>query len=78
MSYGVGSRCSLDPTLLWLWCRLVAAALIKPLAWGPPYAVGTALNKQTNKQTNKYSELEISCLKRDLEETQKFPDDSVG
>ena len=28
MSYGVGCRHSLDPTLLWLWCRLVATALI--------------------------------------------------
>ena len=23
-----GCRCGLDPTLLWLWCRLAAAALI--------------------------------------------------
>ena len=26
--YGVGHGCSLDPALLWLWCRLEAAALI--------------------------------------------------
>ena len=25
-----------DPALLWLWCRLVATALIQPLAWEPP------------------------------------------
>ena len=24
MSCGVGCRCSSDPTLLWLWCRLAA------------------------------------------------------
>ena len=54
-----------------LWCRLqtqlgfgivmalvyrpVAVALIRSLAWGPPYAVSAALKKQTktNKQTNK-------------------------
>ena len=26
--------------LLWLWCRLATTALIRPLAWEPPYAVG--------------------------------------
>ena len=25
-----------DPALLWLWCRLVATALIRPLAREPP------------------------------------------
>ena len=29
---------NLDLTLLWLWHRLVAIALIRPLAWEPPYA----------------------------------------
>ena len=28
MSCGVGSRHGLDPALLWLWCKLAAAALI--------------------------------------------------
>ena len=41
----VGHRCGSDPTLLWLWCRLVATALIRPLAWQPPYAAGAALKK---------------------------------
>ena len=31
-----------DPALLWLWCRLAATAPIRPLAWGPPYAMGVA------------------------------------
>ncbi|RKM63566.1 hypothetical protein C0215_19860 [Clostridioides difficile] len=35
-----------DPVLLWLWCRPVAIALIRPLAWEPPYAMGGALKKQ--------------------------------
>ena len=35
-----------DPELLWLWCRLVATAPIRPLAWEPPYAVGVALKRQ--------------------------------
>ena len=42
MSRGVGCRHSLDPVLLRLWCRLVSAAPIRPLAWEPPYAVGVA------------------------------------
>ena len=29
--------------LLWLWCRLAAAAPIRLLAWEHPYATGTAL-----------------------------------
>ena len=28
--------------LLWLWRSLVSTALIRPLAWGPPYALGVA------------------------------------
>ena len=42
MSCGVGRRLRSDPVLLWLWCRLVATALIRPLAWEPPYAAGAA------------------------------------
>ena len=45
MRCGVGCRCSSDPTLLWLRRRLEAAALIWPLAWEPPYAVGVVLKK---------------------------------
>ena len=46
MSYGVGCRCCLDPTLLWLWRRLVAAAPIQSLAWELPCASGAALKSQ--------------------------------
>ena len=60
MSCGVGHRLGLDPTLLWLWCRLAATALIRSLVWELPYAMGVALkrpkkpkNKQTKKQINK-------------------------
>ena len=45
MSCGVGCRRGSDPALLWRWCRLVATALIRPLAWEPPYAAGVALEK---------------------------------
>ena len=36
MSCGVGCRRALDLTLLWLWHRRVATALIGPLAWNLP------------------------------------------
>ena len=45
VSCGVGPRCSLDPVLLWLWCRPVAADPIQPLDWELPYAIGAALKK---------------------------------
>ena len=45
VSCGVGCRCNLDPELQWLWHRLVATALIRPLAQEPPYAMGVALEK---------------------------------
>ena len=49
-----------DPALLWLWCRPVAIALIKPLAWELPYAVGAALptakkKKKRHRQQNRIS-----------------------
>ena len=50
MSCGVGHKCGLDPALLCLWRRTVATALIRPLAWEPPYAVGVALKRLKTKQ----------------------------
>ena len=46
MICGVGFRHGLDLMLLWLWQRLVATALIQPLAWEPPYATAAALKKK--------------------------------
>ena len=46
MSYEVGHRHDLDPELLWLWCRLAAIALIRPLAQESSYVAGTALKRQ--------------------------------
>ena len=43
----------LDPALLWLWRRPVATALIRPLAWEPPYAMGVALKRQKDRNRNK-------------------------
>ena len=53
VSCGVGCRRGLDSTLLWLWRRPVAAALIRPLAWEPPYAVGAAQGNSKKRQKNK-------------------------
>ena len=49
-SCGVGHRRSSDLALLWLWHKLVAAVLIRPLAWEPPYATGEALKKDKKKK----------------------------
>ena len=35
-----------DPALLWLLCKVAAVALIRPLAWKPPYATGAALKSK--------------------------------
>ena len=43
MSWGVGHRRSSDSALLWLWCRPVATAPFRPLAWETPYAMIVAL-----------------------------------
>ena len=46
---GVRSLASLSGLRIWrcreLWCRPAATALIRPLAWELPYAVGAALKK---------------------------------
>jgi len=56
MSCGIGRRHGLDRWLLWLWCRLAAVAMIQPLAWEPPYAVGGSPKKTKQKQ-NKTSDV---------------------
>ena len=50
MSCGVGHRRGLNLALLQLWCRPVARALVRPLAWEPPYAVGAALKREKKKK----------------------------
>ena len=50
VSWGVSCRHSPDPALLWLWCRLIAAALIRPLAWELPYAAGVALERKKERK----------------------------
>ena len=53
MSCGVGCRSCSDPELLWLWRRPGATALMRPLAWEPPYATGAAVGK--TKKNNHFS-----------------------
>ena len=55
MSCGVGHRFGSDPVLLWLWRRPMAAALIRPIDWEPPYAPGAAQEngKKTKQKTKK-------------------------
>ena len=60
MSWDVGRRRSLDPALLWLWCRPVAVTLIQRLAWKPPYAKGVALKRWKEKERGKKNEKEYS------------------
>ena len=45
VSCGVGCRRGSDPVLLWLQCKPVATAPIRPVAWEPPYAKEAALGK---------------------------------
>ena len=63
MSRGVGCRCGSDLALLWLWHRRTAVALIGPLAWELPYAVGVALKRK--KEKKKKHKLQRSKKKRD-------------
>ena len=53
MSCGIGHRHSSDSVLLWLWCRPVATALIRSLAWELLYASGEALKRQKEKKEKK-------------------------
>ena len=49
VGHGRGS----DLVLLWLWCRPVAIASIRPLAWDLQYASGVTLKRQEKKKDKK-------------------------
>ena len=70
MSCGVGCRCGSGCTLLWLWYRLEAAALIGCLAWELPYAVGMALKRQ--KQKHKQTTKKIAFLQKEKKKKEKI------
>ena len=59
MNCGAGCRRSSDPALLWLWCRLAAIALIGPLAWELPCAMGVALKKQNKTKKKEQPKMHI-------------------
>ena len=56
MSCGVGHRRSLNPVLLWLWCRLAAITLILLLAWELPHAMRTAQKAKKEKEKERKKE----------------------
>ena len=47
---GVGHRCSSDPVWPWLWHRLAAAGLTRPLAWEIPYSSRGAEKKKKERK----------------------------
>ena len=53
MSCGVGCRHSLNLALLWLWHKLAAVALIRPLAWDPPWYCRCGPKKKKRKKEEK-------------------------
>ena len=65
MSCGVGRRHGSDPALLWLWYRPEATALIRPLAWEPPYVGGVALEK-TKRQKTKQNKTKQQTRKKQV------------
>ena len=72
MSCAVGCRHGSDLALLWLWCRPAATALIRPLAWEPPYAMGAALKRLKTKRKGQ----QITNAGEDVEK--KVPSSTVG
>ena len=62
MSCGVDHKFSSDLALLWLWRRLAAAALMRPLAWELPYATRSAL-KSSGNSNNKCCLLKLSGIR---------------
>ena len=54
VSRGIGRRHGSDPVLLQLWHGVAAVAMIWPLAWGPPYATGAALQSKKKKKKKSF------------------------
>ena len=51
----------IDLALLWLWCRLAAAAPVQPPDWELPCAAGVALKKVKKKKKKKKLFYRIYC-----------------
>ena len=60
-----------DPRLLWLWRRPVATALIRPLAWEPPYAAGAV--QRNSKNTKKKKKRKRKNFLRSCQGEQNIP-----
>ena len=67
MSCSVVHRRGSDLALLWLWRRLVATALLRPLAWEPPCAMGA--DPEKGKKTKKTIYIYIYIFSNMLSET---------
>jgi len=63
MRCGVDCRLGLDPALLWLWYRLATVALIRPLTWEPPYAVGEALKRKKERKSRMLFFIVLTVMK---------------
>ena len=61
LSCGIGRRLSMDLAWLWLWCRPVATAPIRRLAW-KPHASGAALKKRQKKFQLPFISFSEICL----------------
>ena len=72
MSCGVGHRRGSDPSLLWLWCRPAAVALIGPLAREPPYAAGVALKRQKRNKTKQNKKPHTTQQQKNKQPNQKL------
>ena len=71
------SQGSSIPELLWLWCKLVAVALIPPLAWQLLYDAHAALKcKKEKKRKEKNNCLDL-CKILNLSEPQ-FPNSCLS
>ena len=69
-SCGVGHRRGSDQALLWRRRRRAAAALIRPLAWEPPYA----LKKQKRKEKERKEKIAL----KNEEEIKSFSTNEKG
>ena len=56
----MGHRCGSDPMLLWLWHRLVALALIRPLAWESPHAAEAVQEIAKKKKKNHNNGIKVA------------------
>ena len=72
MTCGVGCRLGLGLVLLWP----VAAALIRPLAWEPPYAMGVT-QEMTKRQKKKKKKGNLDMVPAFLELTYRIDNHSL-